>query len=830
MRTNRKRLFITLLAVAVGISQIKPWKDIAFDQYLTSQVKANEKQFQTILEEAQQNVLDKKSPHLMSAILSICQRENVDLSKIFTNFNVADVKSIDKKNQILLRHMLSRSQSVFKQGLDLKGGVAFSLEINPKVFENKSDKDREAMVQKAMEIISSRINALGMAEPSIRSRGYSSIEVQLPGISLKSNPELVRALKKPAKLELRLVSDDDLDQISPLYEKKLLPQEDSTGKEIEIPIWVKRIPELIGKDIKVAYPQVDTYGRYEIRLQMNDSGRERFAVVTRNNLNRRLAIVLDGKVCSAPVIQTEIITGEATITGNFTQRDAIELSNALNNPLEFEMELIEIYEVGPSLASSAKVNAIQASLIGLALILLLMVFYYRWAGIISGLTLVLNFIFIIASWAILGATITLPSITALALTFGMAVDANILIFERVREEVKNGHDHVVAFDLGHKRAFLTIFDANITTLVAAVMLIWLGTGSVRGFGITLCIGVLTTLFTVLYFSKVILEVFARKGWLTISKRAWLGNVKFDFVSCKKPVFWISFTLFSIGVLGFWIRGKNVWSIDFAGGDEILLSSEIQIDCQKIRDLAKTANLGEVNAVYQKNSDNEINLLKIQTKKDHGVRVLKKLQEEFPDAKLQCLSQNQIGASISSAMKRNAILSVVGALTCILMYVVFRFEFTYGVSSVFALIHDILITIGMYVALGCQFSSPMVAAVLMVIGYSINDTIIIFDRIREELKLHEELTLLEVINNGISKTLSRTIMTSLTTFIPAMSLYIMCTGVVKDYALVFMLGVIIGTFSSIFIAPIVFCKLNKGNRPVNEKSDHKGSSGDLCVGF
>ena len=223
MHTNKKRLFITVLALIIGVFQLNPWKDIAFDQYLVSQVRANEKQFESILKEAQQNVLDKKSPHLMSAILGICQRDNVDLSKVFTSFNVADIRNIDKKNQILLRHMLSCSQSVFKQGLDLKGGVAFSLEINSKVFEGKSDIEREAMVQKAMEVISSRIDALGMAEPLIHSRGYSNIEVQLPGVSLNSNPEIVRTLKKPAKLEFRLVGDEysEQDQMSPLYEKKI---------------------------------------------------------------------------------------------------------------------------------------------------------------------------------------------------------------------------------------------------------------------------------------------------------------------------------------------------------------------------------------------------------------------------------------------------------------------------------------------------------------------------------------------------------------------------------------------------------------------------------
>lgn len=807
------RLIITAIALAVGVLQLIPLSDKPLDSYLLSQVKVNKQQFQALLEQSQGWVAQKKSPHLLSALLALSHEQSLDLSKFFTQFNTSDIKNIDKKNQILLQHLLKKSQSVFKQGLDLKGGVAFSLEVNKQVLEGKADRERQQLLQKAIEVITSRIDALGVAEPIVRPRGNSNVEVQLPGISLESNPDIVHALKKPAKLEFRLVNDEvkSGDNIPIGYEQLFVTHENDKGEEIQYPIVVKRIPEMTGKSVKEAHPVVDPYGRYEISLQMTSAGKERFATITRQNLHKRLAIVLDGKVCSAPVIQSEITQGQASISGNFTQREAIELSNVLNNPLEFELDLAEIYEVGPSLASGAKTVAIQASLVSVVLVLILMIFYYRLSGVICGITLFLNFLFIIISWAILGATITLPSITALALTFGMAVDANILIFERVREEIRNGHDSVVALGLGHERAFVTILDSNLTTLLTACLLIWLGTGPVKGFGITLAIGILTTLFTVLCFNRAVLEILARKNLFFMSPKAWFSDANYNFMRYKTPAFILSATLLLAGLIGTMQRGKSVLGIDFVGGDEILLKYEQAIDCQDVRKFAQEQDFGEVSAVYQKYLGSQMNLLKIQTERDRGILFMKALQKQYPEAKLQSIAHNQMGASVSSEVQKNAILSVFMALLGILIYVAMRFELSYGIGAVLALLHDTLITIGLYITLGHQFSAPMVAAVLMVIGYSINDTIIIFDRVREEIKTNLSLTLLQVINLAINRTLSRTLITSLTTFFPACTLYVFCSGIVSDYALIFLLGILVGTFSSIFIASPIFYLWNRGSR-------------------
>jgi SecD/SecF fusion protein len=347
--------------------------------------------------------------------------------------------------------------------------------------------------------------------------------------------------------------------------------------------------------------------------------------------------------------------------------------------------------------------------------------------------------------------------------------------------------------------------------LTAALLIWLGVGAVKGFGVTLAIGIFTTLFSVLVFNRALVDIWVRKHHHFLPLRAWLSTYSIRFLKYKYFTFGLSFILIMIGLTAVGIRGKKVLGIDFVGGDELLVKYAQAVDCQAIRSIAHKTGCGEISAVYQKYMGKDFSLLKIQSEKDKGMIVLQVLNENFPEAKFQCATQSKIGASVSVDVQKNAILSIFTALCGILLYVALRFEFGYGIGAVIALLHDTLITIGLYVLMGRQFSAPMVAAVLMIIGYSINDTIIIFDRIREELGLNPSLSLEQIINISINKTLSRTLMTSLTTFIPAFILFTSCSGVVSDYALVFLLGIVTGTFSSIFIASPILCFWHRGDR-------------------
>lgn len=817
IRSIKVKAWLTLLAVLWAAFSLMPITERPFEVFIRTRAKAHKEEFQTLLDKAQERVVQNKERTLFLALMALGEEEKIDYSKFFPDLKLADIKNLKRRNKVLLHHLLKEPQSVFKQGLDLKGGVSFSLQINPKALEGKNDWEKRQLMQKAIDVITTRIDALGVAEPIIRPKGFNYIEVQLPGLTVEDNPDVVRSLKKPAKLEFRLVND----AISPYtkevpvgYERLTMEHEDPESGEVhETPLLVKKLPELTGQFIKSAMPVIDPYGKYEISLRMTPEGAHRFGQITQRNLHKRLAIVLDGKPYSAPVIQSEISSGQASISGRFTQREAIELSNVLNNPLEFELSLVEMYEVGPSLAHDAKKIAFQGAWVGTFIVMLFMFYYYRGVGLAGVLTLCLNFLLILGAWGSIGATITMPSITALALTFGMAVDANILILERIREEMRMGKDLVTATALGHEKAFVTILDSNLTTLLTACLLIWLGTGPVKGFGVTLAIGIVTTMFSVLVFNRALIEWLVTFGVIKVKAKSAWSKINLNFLKCKKVAFSLSFLLLVVGIVSVGIKGKKIFSIDFLGGDEILLQYGTPLEGQAIQAVASKEGLGEVNSVYQKyiGDKKTLNLLKIQTETEKGIAMFHGLQKAFPGANLQLVAQNKIGASVSSEVQLNALLSVLAALLGILIYVALRFEFGYGFGAVVALIHDTLITIGLYVFLGHQFTAPMVAAVLMVIGYSINDTIVVFDRIREELSLNPHASLFDIINLSINKTLTRTLLTSGTTLVPAAVMFFYCSGVVSDYALVFLIGVLTGTFSSIFIASPLFFWWHKGDR-------------------
>jgi SecD/SecF fusion protein len=400
----------------------------------------------------------------------------------------------------------------------------------------------------------------------------------------------------------------------------------------------------------------------------------------------------------------------------------------------------------------------------------------------------------------------------------MAVDSNILIFERMREELKSGKNLLNAHDHGHKMAFATIFDANLITLMTSLLLVAFGTGPVKGFGVTLAIGIVATIFSTLVFCRALQEFVVTKG---LAKKAfphdWFQIRNVDFMKFAPIAFTLSWALIAFGIFAFVTRIDKIWGIDFKGGEELTLTYAQKLSPLDISNTTK--EFGEVNAIYQHIIGQQTEDLRLQTSLGKGQAVLNKLSSAFPDAQLKLVSTTTIGASVGGEVQRGAIWAVSAALIAILLYVAFRFELGYGIGALIATIHDLLMTIGIYVLMGQQFSAPMIAALLLVIGYSINDTVVVFDRIREELKLNPHLTLRQVINLSVNVTLSRTILTSFTAFLATTALYFFGATVVRDYALVFLIGIATGTYSSIFIASSIFYWWHKGNRKhVEEKHD------------
>jgi SecD/SecF fusion protein len=786
-----------------------------FDEHIQHRARAEVESFQTLLQRAQEEVTAGHDSTLYLALQRLAQEEEIDLAQFFPDIRLGDLKNLDRRNGILLRTLLKECQSSLPRGLDLAGGVSFVLEIDEQA--HSSGAQTEIPLAKAIEIMSRRIDGLGVAEPILRIRGDRQIEIQLPGISTKDNPEVIDMLKKPAKLEFRLVHPqqhpESFSDTPPLgYELLALEREDpKTGQTPKFPYFIKRVPEMTGKSVQSAQVMINAYGGYEISLSMTPEGREHFAEVTRRNVGHQLAIVLDGKPYSAPVIRQAIEGGQASISGDFSQREAIELSNVLNNPLEFAMHVVELNEIGPSLADDARSSSIRASLVGIGIVILFMAVYYRLAGFIAVLALGINALLVLGVMANIGATLTLPGIAALILTIGMGVDANILILERIREELRRGKQTLQALQEGYRRVFATLLDSNLTSLLTAMILIWLGTGPVRGFGVILAIGLFATMFCALFSSRFLMELGIAAGWKQLVPPAWIPPTSWDFLRLRKPAYILSFTLLLAGSLALFLRGGQAYGIDFRGGDEVLLQFDQKLRLREIQSVADSEELGEVIPTYQSAIGETTELLKIQTEMGQGRPIVQALQKQYPDAQLSLIRESRIGASVSQSLRWNALMSVALALVGILVYIAFRFEMGYGIGAVLSTIHDAWITLGLYVLLGRQFSAPMIAAILMTIGYTINDKIIVFDRIREELRLNPFLSLYEVINLAINRTLSRTLLTSITTLLSSLTLLCFGLGIVCDLALIFSLGIVVGTFSSIFIATPIFYGWHRGDR-------------------
>ena len=815
------KLVFTAGALYFAIANIVPLKDTPFEEYVLAEASNEKEVFQAVVDEARAMQESGDARSVFVGIKQIAQRDNLNLAEFFPHIRLTDVKNQEKRNDILLSYLLEQSKSSIKQGLDLKGGVGFTLKVQNEAGD-EGDLMAEEKLSKAIDIIRQRINSLGLSEPLIRPKGDGLIEVQLPGINTEDDPEVINQLKKPAKLEFRKVfqTNGSMAGKAPLgYETLMLEEETRTGEIAETPIWVKIIPEATGSIVSDSYPTQNPVGGFEIIIQFNDEGREKFADITKalaaegtsNNLSR-LAIVLDGKLYSIPTVREEIRGGSASISGNFSQREAFELSGVLNNPLDAELSVEEMYEVGATLAKGARESSLKACALGAGLVALFMIVYYGFSGLVSVISVAINILVVLGLLASMDATLTLPGIAALVLTVGMAVDANILIFERIREELNAGKRAESALLGGFEKALSTIIDANVTTLITAVILIYLGTGPVKGFGVTLAIGIVVSIFCALVVTRLLLDFAVHNGLTKKIIGINFGGFKeVDFMSKWKPAFIGSWIVVAIGVVSFAMNFDKVFGIDFTGGEELTIAYETAVAPSAVNALAEEKNLGEVLAFVQTELGTGEDRLKVQTELEEGKAVFDALEEAFPEAGLELIGISTIGGSVSSSITTNAIISVLVALVGILLYVALRFEMGYGVGAVVATIHDVLMSIGLYVLLGGQFTAPMLAAVLMIVGYSINDTIVVFDRIREELDLNPGAGLRKIINLSITRVLSRSIWTSATTFFAALALYIFGAGVINDFALIFMLGIVTGTFSSIFIASPVFYRWHRGDR-------------------
>ena len=813
---------LSLAVLAWALSNLLPLRDQPYGEFVQEQAEAAEP-FTTLVEEAAGKVEAGEYPSLFIALREEANRQKIDLTQYFPEINLADLPNLEQRNEVLLRELLERSKRALRLGLDLQGGVSFTLALADEAVEGVGTAQREDQLRQVVEVMERRVNGLGVSEPTIRPVSDDSVEIQLPGLNLRQDPEGVNALRKPARLEFRLV-DRELRPgpgvETPLgYEPLFLERQNREGEVVEVGYFVKRVAEATGEIVAEAGAMPNQAGGYEVAMDFTGPGGKRFAAITEKIVeeNRRtgtvgqLAIVLDGELQSAPSVD-QVIRGSARITGRFTQREAIELANVLNNPLAYELTTEQLSEVGPSLAEDARSKSVLAAAIGAGLVIAFVIFWYGLGGVVAVLSIITTVLIVLGVLASFGATLTLPGVAALVLTVGMAVDANILIFERLREELRLGKKTGSALVGGYEKAFSTIVDANVTTLITAGILIWLGTGPVKGFGVTLAIGILASVFGALVVSRLLLELLVFKaGVRRILGWNLPGPFRVDFLRFRRPAFLVSWTIVLIGVIAFVVQREEIFGIDFVGGDQVTVAFDDRLPLTGVEEVARANDLGEVAAFYRTDLVEDREQLILQTEVGRGEEVFAALDTAYPGAGLVLEGRESIGAAVSGQIQRNAILSVLVALGGILLYIALRFEVGYGIGAVVATVHDVLMTVGIFVLAGGQFSAPMIAAILMILGYSINDTIVVFDRVREELALNPNYTLRRVVNLAINQTLGRSILTSVTTFLAALSLYLFGAGVVIDFAFVFLIGILTGTFSSIYIASPVFYWWHKGDR-------------------
>jgi len=706
-------------------------------------------------------------------------------------------------------------------GLDIQGGTSFLIRLVP------GDKQiTKGMLEQAVEVIRKRIDTFGVSEPIISPVGSDRILVQIPGLDTAKIQEARDQLSRVAKLEFRLVYPDNGEKLRAIDEgKDVIPPEyridthklaaeggsmtnefgetvaGSKEKPKEERLLVKKKADLSGDRVSSAGASYEKDG-WVVHLRFDPEGAKKFGDITAAHVHHRFAIVLDGVIQSAPVIQDAIYGGDAQITGRFTEEEARGLASVLENPLQTPVSIEEERSISPTLGLDSIRASILAGLVGLVITLICVAIYYKIPGLVANLALIINLILLVGALTMFHFVLTLPGIAGIILTIGLSVDANVLIYERLREEMALGKSLKVAMNTAYEKAFSSIFDANVTTLITAAILFWKATGPVKGFAISLTLGILASLFTALIVGRSCLGWLVDTGRLKrISMLHLISSKNINFLGKGFIACMISLALLLAGAAAFYIRGEKNFGVDFRGGDLITLSAPGKIDIGQVRNALKP--IGFADASIQESTQGGKSYITIRTPLNTSDRVEKQIMQTLPSAGFNVEGSERVGALVGGELAKSSLIALGLGILGILIFVTFRFELSFAVGAIVALLHDVLMTVGMFALFGRELTLTMVGAVLTIAGYSINDTIVVYDRIREGLASGRRGTIEEIMNSSINQTLSRTILTSTVTLIPIFCLFLFGGAVLRDFSLAIIIGVVVGTYSSIFIAsPIV----------------------------
>lgn len=695
----------------------------------------------------------------------------------------------------------------------------------------KAATDTRTMEQ-SLEIIRRRVDEVGTREPTIQRQGDDRILIQVPGIG--SAAELKSLIGTTAKLTFHPVvgRTTNPDQ-APGARNMIAPALNESG----VYYILEQTAVVSGDELTDSQPAFDQNGQPSVTFRFNPTGARKFGDYTGENVGALFAIVLDNEVISAPRINEAIRGGSGQITGSFSVEEATELAVLLRaGALPAKINFLEERTIGPELGADSIEAGRIATMVAFAAVLVFMGAAYGLFGLFANIALVINVGLLFGLLSTIGATLTLPGIAGIVLTVGMAVDANVLIFERIREELKNAKSVGRAIELGYEKALSAIVDANITTFITAAILFVMGSGPVKGFAVTLALGLITSVFSAIFVTRAMVVWWYgrknRKGWTLKGVHVVPAETAIDFFKRAKATFGFSAAMVAAALVAFLAIGLN-FGIDFKGGTTIRTQSESAVDVADYRAAMSDLGLGDITIteVFDPNFDEKQHVAMVRIQAQDEVEAITPETVAAVEAALQEVdpsitfpSVESVGPKVSGELIWTAVEAVAAAIAAVLFYIWLRFEWQFALGAVVALVHDVAITIGVFALFGIQFDLTIIAALLTIVGYSLNDTVVVFDRVRENLRKYKKLDLAGVLNMSINETLSRTIMTSGTTLIALIALLVLGGDVIRGFVFAMTLGVVVGTWSSVFVASNILLWLGV-KRDWDKKEPAKGIQTD-----
>jgi SecD/SecF fusion protein len=777
-----------------------------------------------LLQVNRESIIEERIRELRRDARSVLANQNGIGNIITTRADGISVELTDPTQSAVARTALETLQSNVSSGLMTAGvpELAFELAgdgtIRVTLTEDGIAQRMSAIVAQSIEVIRNRVDEVGTTEPNIQRQGDDRVLVQVPGF--EDSTRLKDLISRTARLTFHLVHPTISAQQA---EAQGVPSGYFIAPSTDgIPELLNENVELGGEALTNAQPAFDQQtGQSVVSFQFDSRGAIIFGQITAANVGKRFAIVLDDQVITAPVIQQAIPGGSGQISGNFTPETSNDLAVLLRaGALPATLDVVEERTVTASLGEDSVRGGFLAGIIAAISTVAFMLIAYGLFGVFANIALILNILMIVGLLSVLGATLTLPGIAGIVLTMGMAVDANVLIYERIREERAAGRSVIASIDAGFSRAMTAILDSNVTTLIAAVVLFFLGSGPVQGFAVTLGLGVMTTLFTAYFITKGIVAAwyyFRRPREVRVQLVKFIpDNTRIPFMSWRKYAitFSIITSLLSIGWFG--INGMNL-GIDFKGGSAIEVQSlQGPADPGVVRERLGALNLGDIQVQGFGEPTDLLIRVELQDGGDAAQdAAVNQVQLALGEEDYQVRRVESVGPTVSNELAIGGIIGLSVALVGILAYLWFRFEWQFAVGAVISTFHDVILTIGLFALTGIEFNQSSIAAILTIVGYSLNDTVVVYDRIREYMLKYKKLSLTELLDLAVNSTLSRTVLTGPTSFMALAALAIFGGEVIRSFTVSMLFGVLVGTYSSVFIAAplLIYLKLKtRGDQP------------------